>query len=133
MEEFILVFDGGSRGNPGLCYGSFRLQQKGSKAMPLVRLRLGHGTNNDAEYQTLIAGLNAILEHLKSKELDPGRFLVEIRGDSRLVINQLSRTWKAKNPRMRAYRDEAEALLAQFADRQLIHQTRERSVEILGH
>lgn len=133
MEEFILVFDGGSRGNPGLSYGSYRLQQKGNKAMPLVRLRLGHGTNNEAEYRTLIAGLNAILEHLKNEELEPGKFLVEVRGDSRLVLNQLNRTWKAKNPRMRAYRDEAEGLLSHFADRRLVHQSRERTVEILGH
>ncbi|NIS80008.1 MAG: reverse transcriptase-like protein [Anaerolineales bacterium] len=133
MEEIILVFDGGSRGNPGQSYGSYRIQHKGKKAIGPVRLRLGHGTNNEAEYQTLIAGLKAVLEYLNREVLDSSKVQIEVRGDSRLVLNQLNRTWKAKDARMRRYRDEAEGLLSYFSDRRLIHQSRARTVEILGH
>jgi ribonuclease HI len=133
MNEYILVFDGGSKGNPGLSYGSYRIQEKGRKPSRPVRIKFGRGTNNEAEYKALIAGLKALIDKVESEDIDPAACLVEIRGDSQLVLNQLSGTWKVKNLRMRALWDQAKDLLSRFDDRRFRHQSRDRTVEILGH
>lgn len=133
MIKYILVFDGGSRGNPGRSFGSYRIKSPGGEFSPPVRLPLGFGTNNEAEYRSLIAGVQAVLEILEEEKLDPAQVLIEICGDSNLVLNQLAGTWKAKNTRMRALRDEADALIARFETTRLIHHDREWIVDILGH
>jgi ribonuclease HI len=133
MDKYILVFDGGSRGNPGRCFGSFRIQQGKSQPKAPVRLDLGHGTNNEAEYRTLIAGLQAVLALIEQQDHDPADVHIEIRGDSQLVLNQLRGAWKTKNPRMRSLCDQAGALLVRFGSSNLVHQSRSRTVDILGH
>jgi probable phosphoglycerate mutase len=55
---------------------------------------LGVVTNNVAEYNGLIAGLRA------AAEIDPGAE-VEVRMDSRLVVEQMSGNWKIKHPDMK--------------------------------
>ncbi len=133
MKEYVLVFDGGSKGNPGLIYGSYRIQAKGQKPARPVRLNFGHGTNNEAEYKALIAGLEALIAEIEAEGSDPGACLVEVRGDSQLILNQLRGDWKVKNLRMRDLWDEAEALLDRFSNQRFRHQSRSRTVEILGH
>lgn len=131
--NYILVFDGGSRGNPGRSYGSFRIQPSGEKPFPPQRRKFGFGTNNEAEYLALIAGLVALLEHFDQVGTEPKGVNLELRGDSRLVLRQLQGTWKAKNPRMRELRDKTLGILERFATFQITHQDRARTVEVLGH
>ena len=55
-----IIFDGGSKGNPGQGYGSYTLRWPGAQQQ-IVRLRFGDRvTNNEAEYDTLIAALEAV-------------------------------------------------------------------------
>lgn len=124
-----LVFDGGSEGNPGRGYGSYRLTINGA-ARPVKRLRFGGGvTNNEAEYDTLIAAL----EEIQAKSRDLGRTTLQIRGDSQLVIKQLTGEWRAKDPRMAARRDRALGLLAPLRAWRAAWHDRRESVAILGH
>ena len=55
-------------------------------------------TNNVAEYEDLLLGLNA-LKYLGVKR-------VQVLGDSELVINQVNDSYQTKHPWMRAYRNE---------------------------
>ena len=55
---------------------------------------LGHATNNVAEYSGLIAGLRA------AAALAPGAD-VDVRMDSKLVVEQMSGRWQIKHPGMR--------------------------------
>jgi ribonuclease HI len=133
--QVSLTFDGGSRGNPGPAYGSYLLQAK-APPLPkrrLVRLTFDQGTNNEAEYWTLLAGLKDLLAELRAGAVPPAQIDLSIRGDSQLVLQQIQGEWKAKDPRMRGYRDEALDLLAAFGDVRLSHQPRSRSVRQLGH
>ena len=57
--------------------------------------RIGHATNNEAEYQAVIAGLEAALA-LGAREL-------ELRMDSELVARQLEFRYKVRNPRLRPF------------------------------
>jgi ribonuclease HI len=127
-----LVFDGGSRGNPGPAYGSFLVLDERGRRIGGRRLNFGRGTNNEAEYRTLIAGLRWLLDGPRGVP-SPQRVDLEIRGDSRLVLSQLSGAWKAKNKRMRALRDEARQLLARFGHVRYVQQPRSESVRLLGH
>jgi len=130
-----LTFDGGSRGNPGPAYGSFRVRGAGA-AEPLQkmrRLRFGRGTNNEAEYWTLVEGLRWTLEEVRRKRLASADLELSIQGDSLLVIRQLQGEWKARDARMRELRDEAAALLSRFGKVRLQHRPRSRSVAEFGH
>ena len=131
--RLILHFDGGSRGNPGPGYGTFVLLEDGRE---LRRRRQEFGprlTNNEAEYEALIRGLQEALSWLASEGRDPKHEALEVRGDSQLVLCQLRGTWKAHEPRMAALRDRALALLRRFGRYTLCQVPRARSVELLGH
>ena len=132
-QSYAIVFDGGSRGNPGPAYGSYRIRPWQSREGKITRLKFGRGTNNEAEYWTLQAALRGLLSFLDGREDDPAHVNLEIRGDSQLVIRQLSGQWKAKNPRMRRLRDETQGLLKSFGKVHLVHHPREESVSVLGH
>lgn len=130
---YTLVFDGGSRGNPGLMYGSFRVQWAGGPGVLHSRLAFGRGTGNEAEYRTLIAGLESLLAELERRSLDPADVELEVLGDSLLVLRQLTGEWRAREPRMALLRDQAQGLLRRFGHVRLRHRGRAHSVALLGH
>ncbi len=87
--------DGGSRGNPGpAAYGAV-LKVVGTGELIAQRAEcIGRATNNVAEYRGLIAGLELHAEHTPEAEL-------EVRMDSKLVVEQMSGRWKIKHPDMK--------------------------------
>lgn len=95
-EARLLVFaDGGSRGNPGpAAYGAVVLDVLLGQIVVERGAYLGVATNNFAEYHGLLAGLEAALEFNSSA-------LIEVRMDSKLVVEQMSGRWKIKHPDMR--------------------------------
>jgi ribonuclease HI len=132
--DYVLVFDGGSRGNPGWGYGSYAITRTADGAQRLERLDLGDGyTNNEAEYDTLVAALEDLSARIEEAGRQPGEFRLEVRGDSALVINQIEGRWKAKEPRMRERRERCRRLLGRFGGVKLKAQPREESVRVLGH
>lgn len=131
--QFSLIFDGGSRGNPGDAYGSFRLQAAGARPQPPRRLHFGTGTNNEAEYLALIAGLERLHQQLRQAEVDPAAVHLTVSGDSRLVISQVKGEWKVRNPRMRELHAQARRLLEPLGKVRLRHHPRRVSLRTLGH
>jgi len=131
--QFQLIFDGGSLGNPGDAYGSYSIKRgKGSFRKP-VRCDFGRGTNNEAEYRSLIEGLKGILAEAEQDDIPFNEINLVVRGDSQLVLKQVEGAWKAKNPRMRVLRDQARGLLRCMGSVIYKHHDRSISVEILGH
>jgi len=104
--KVIVEADGGSRGNPGKAgYGAVvRLENGEVLAERLAGL--GVATNNVAEYSGLIAGLKAAAE-LGADEVD-------VRMDSRLVIEQMAGRWKIKHAGLRPLAAEAASLVQKF-------------------
>jgi ribonuclease H / adenosylcobalamin/alpha-ribazole phosphatase len=87
--------DGGSRGNPGpAAYGAVLFDADTREVIAERAERIGFATNNVAEYRGLIAGLELFHEHAPGAEL-------EVRMDSKLVVEQMSGRWKIKHPDMR--------------------------------
>ncbi len=132
--DYILIFDGGSQGNPGPGYGSYLLIEVRNNQKRLRRLDFERTmTSNEAEYETLIAGLEDIIETITTAGRDPAGLSIEVRGDSKLVINQVEGTWQAKDERMRAYRNRAWELLGRLSACAFNLRPRRDIVSILGH
>jgi probable phosphoglycerate mutase len=92
-RALVVTADGGSRGNPGpAAYGAVVFE--GEKVLAEVSGKIGIATNNVAEYRGLIAGLEA------AHDIDPNA-LIEVRLDSKLVVEQMSGKWKIRHPEMR--------------------------------
>lgn len=88
MVNKVTIFtDGGARGNPGPA-GIGAVIKYDNQVLKLKKY-IGHATNNQAEYQAVILGLEKAKE-LKADEVDV--FL-----DSELVQQQLSGNYKVKN------------------------------------
>jgi ribonuclease HI len=127
-----LTFDGGSKGNPGHGYGSFRLTC-GGEEVALERLDYGATppvTNNQAEYLTLIHGLQRLRAHRGTALAET---TVVVRGDSQLVINQVLGRWKVNNLGLQPLQKQARELLTGFACKELLWHARANSVRVLGH
>jgi len=94
-RRLIIEADGGSRGNPGsAAYGALIRDPETAQVLAAEGLPIGRATNNVAEYRGLIAGLEM------ARELDPAAAL-EVRMDSRLVIEQMAGRWKVKHADMK--------------------------------
>ncbi|MFJ2861554.1 bifunctional RNase H/acid phosphatase [Kitasatospora sp. NPDC087314] len=103
--RFIVEADGGSRGNPGPAgYGAVVRDGDTGQIIAEAAEFIGHATNNVAEYRGLIAGLKA------ARELDPDAS-VDVRMDSKLVVEQMSGRWKIKHPDMQPLAAEARTIL----------------------
>jgi probable phosphoglycerate mutase len=107
-RRLVVEADGGSRGNPGPAgYGALVRDAATGRVLAERAASVGRATNNVAEYGGLVAGLQAVLD------LDPSA-TVEVRMDSKLVVEQMSGRWKVKHPDMQQL-----ALQAQKIARQL--------------
>ncbi|WP_324651128.1 histidine phosphatase family protein [Georgenia sp. H159] len=99
----VVEADGGSRGNPGPAgYGA--LVREGDTVLAERAEFLGVCSNNVAEYSGLIAGLRA------AAAIDPTA-RVEVRMDSKLVVEQMSGNWKIKHADMRRLALEAREIV----------------------
>ena len=94
-RTLIVEGDGGSRGNPGpAAYGALVRDAATGEVLNSEGMTLGVATNNVAEYSALIAGLEM------ARAVDPAAAL-DVRMDSRLVIEQMAGRWKVKHPAMK--------------------------------
>lgn len=131
--DYTIVFDGGSKGNPGKGYGSYEISTRTGRRKQ-QRLEFGDWiTNNEAEYMTLIAALEGLEAMIARHGRDPAAFSVCIRGDSQLVIKQVLGQWKVKHPNITPLHERASALLKRFGRTELGWHARANSVRTLGH
>jgi ribonuclease HI len=105
--KLIVEADGGSRGNPGPAgYGAVVLDPVTEEVLAECSEGLGVTTNNVAEYRGLIAGLRRAIE-LGATEVD-------VRMDSKLVVEQMSGRWQIKHPAMKRLALEAAGLVREL-------------------
>jgi probable phosphoglycerate mutase len=105
--KVIVEADGGARGNPGPAgYGAVVREAATGEVLAERSASLGVATNNVAEYGGLVAGLQAAA--------DLGATSVEVRMDSKLVIEQMAGRWQIKHPGLRPLAAQAAALVRRF-------------------
>jgi broad specificity phosphatase PhoE/ribonuclease HI len=94
-RSVLIEADGGSRGNPGeAAYGAVLKDADTGELIAERAEHIGIATNNVAEYRGLIAGLELYNQHTPDADL-------EVRMDSKLVVEQMSGNWKIKHPDMK--------------------------------
>jgi len=104
IRSVLVEADGGSRGNPGpAAYGAVLTDAETGEVLAEDGTAIGVASNNVAEYSGLIAGLKLAAEF--APEAD-----IEVRMDSKLVVEQMSGRWKIKHPDMRPLATEANRL-----------------------
>jgi len=90
-------------------------------------------TNNEAEYATLIAGLEDLARQLVHEGIPEAGVRLEVRGDSQLVLSQLAGEWRVRNSRLRILWERARGLLAGYGAVSYSRIPRWRVVAVLGH
>ena len=119
MSKLIIYTDGGARGNPGPAgAGAVVYDEKKNKAAE-VKKYLGERTNNQAEYEGAILGMQKAKE-LKATEVD--MYL-----DSELVAKQLDRKYKIKDKDLGPLFVKVWNLSLSFKKVNYFHVTRERN------
>ena len=106
-KTYSLYFDGGSRGNPGICGCGYVIYD-------CTKVTISEGyefisykeTNNYAEYMGIIHGLEKALE-LNIKNIN-------VYGDSMLVVKQISKEFACNSDKLRPLLNRTNALLNLF-------------------
>ena len=92
-KRLIIFTDGASLGNPGQASIGAVIQDGQGKVISRISRRIGHATNNQAEYTAIIAALEEAAR-LGAEE-------AEVRSDSELVVKQLNGRYRVKKATLR--------------------------------
>ena len=104
--SLTLYFDGASKSNPGKGGAGWILMDDEGTSHAYGYAYMGDGvTNNEAEYMSLIKGLEYITEHV------PNAGMIEVLGDSKLVVEHVLGRWKCKATHLRPLLERANDLL----------------------
>ena len=113
LPNYVLHFDGCSKGNPGKAGIGAVLYNDGEEVWALHSYLGDKRTNNEAEYSALILGLfNASEQGIKQ---------LIVKGDSLLVIQQLKGVYKVKSPTLLELYNQVQELVKQFDYIDFIH------------
>jgi ribonuclease HI len=119
IDEVVVCTDGGARGNPGPAGYGVVITDRDGTVLAEVSEGIGWATNNVAEYQGAIAGLE------RARRLGARR--VVVRADSLLVVNQQLGRWKVRNQGLRPLAARARQLARGFERVTWQHVPRERN------
>ena len=114
--RYQLFCDGASRSNPGDASIGISILLDG-KEVHTISKKIGNATNNEAEYQALIDGLNYCVDN-SIKE-------IEVFLDSNLVVEQVNKNFKVKAANLKVLNSKAEELIKEFKFIEINHVYRE--------
>lgn len=106
IEKAVLYTDGASRGNPGPAAIGAVIKDGHGKVLARISKRIGRTTNNQAEYQAVIAALEEAVRL--------GAAGVEIKSDSELVVKQISGRYRVKHPALKPLYRQVKELQSSF-------------------
>jgi len=101
--DYIIYSDGGARGNPGPAGCGFVIFDNEKKVLFEGAKYIGHTTNNQAEYQALLFGLQKIVE---LGDVDSVKCYL----DSELAVKQLNKIYKMKNKDLKVHFDKIQLI-----------------------
>lgn len=92
--KYTIYTDGGARGNPGPAGSGAIIYSQDGKVLKRIAKYIGEATNNQAEYQAVVAALEYMVTLLDDKIANPtiAMFL-----DSKLIVEQMNGRYKVKN------------------------------------
>jgi len=122
MDNDILHIwsDGAARGNPGPAGAGVVIARADGEIVEELSRYLGETTNNVAEYQALLLGLERALQ-LRAVAL-------RAHLDSQLVVRQLQGSYRVRQPHLRPLYQRALEMLRRFEQAELVHVPREENL-----
>jgi catechol 2,3-dioxygenase len=120
-EKLVVNVDGGARGNPGPAAIAAVVQAADGTVLEEHGERIGHATNNVAEYRALLLGIDRAAAR--------GARELELIGDSELIVKQVRGEYKVKDSTMRELHAEVKEALGDFEHWSIRHVRRERNSE----
>lgn len=121
LRKLVVNVDGGARGNPGPAAIAAVVQGQGGEVLEELGERIGHATNNVAEYKALLLGIERAVA-LGASEL-------ELVGDSELVVRQVKGEYKVKDATLRQLHAEVKRALRDFERWSIRHVRRAQNAE----
>lgn len=113
------MVDGAARGNPGEAgCGAVIYNETGAVVEEVFRY-LGRATNNVAEYEALLVGLEGVLR-LGGRRL-------RIQSDSELLVRQLTGQYRVRDEKLKKLYGKAVSLLGRLDAYRIIHVPREQN------
>jgi len=106
VNRVIICADGASLGNPGLAAIGATIKDKQGRLITSISRRIGRTTNNQAEYQALIAALEEAIRL--------GAIEVDISLDSELVVKQINGKYRVKTASLKPLYQKAKQLQSQL-------------------
>ena len=120
-DEIVAYTDGGARGNPGPAAYGVVIQSADGRVIDKLRKYLGEATNNEAEYQGLLAALDYALAHdVRS---------LSVSSDSELLVRQILKQYKVKSEGLRPLYERAQEMIGRLRSFRITHVRREQNRE----
>ncbi len=120
-KKIEIYVDGGSRGNPGPSGVGVVILDASGKRLKEISKYIGEATNNIAEYNALLYGLEEALM-LRIDE-------IVVNLDSELVAKQLTGDYRVKDPGLKPLFERAMNMLKSFKSFEIRHIEREKNKE----
>jgi ribonuclease HI len=115
--EWLLTVDGAARGNPGDAGCGAAISDESGAVVKELSRYLGKATNNVAEYEALLMGLEALIAMGKKR--------IRVQSDSELLIRQLNGQYRVRDPKLQILFERARSLLRHFDRCTIVHVRRE--------
>ncbi len=116
--KYHVYCDGASRSNPGDASIGVSISLDGKEIHTISR-EIGIATNNEAEYQALLDGLNYCIENSINE--------VDVFLDSKLVVEQVNKNFKVKAQNLKEFNTQVENLIKEFKYIEFNHVYRENN------
>jgi ribonuclease HI len=123
---FHMTFDGGSRGNPGLSGAGAevitRVKQENQCEIKRTKTQIrkaleGSQTNNQAEFEGVISGLEYVLKAVSEMTEEPfPHVTLVVQGDSNLIIQQLEGNYNCNSDKLKPLYRHAKGLVARIEE-----------------
>ncbi|MBI4294988.1 MAG: ribonuclease HI family protein [Chloroflexi bacterium] len=119
-KSLIVYTDGAAQPNPGPAAIGVVILDASGHIVDKIQRYIGHATNNQAEYQALVAGL------ARAREL--GAEQVEVRSDSELLVRQLQGSYRVRKAELKPLFERSLQLARQFTRFCCVHIPRHQNL-----
>lgn len=102
MSKYFIYCDGGARGNPGPAGIGAVVFSETKKPLKRISKYIGETTNNQAEYQAVVAALQEV-PALTHQPINLSTPEIHVFLDSKLIVEQMNGRYKIKNEGLKPF------------------------------
>jgi ribonuclease HI len=121
VKRLVIFTDGAAEPNPGPAAIGVIIKDEQGRLVASISRRIGHATNNQAEYRAIIAALE--------RAISLGVNRVEMHSDSELVVKQINGKYRVKKATLKPLYQKVKQLQSQLQGFSINHITREQNIE----